>query len=60
MKKPTKKPVEKPAERSAKKSAALTKYNNPAGCSQCTCTMYSQDHDNICECTHNSEAHTGN
>ena len=27
-------------------------------CSECNCTGYDQDHDNICKCGHNSEKHT--
>ena len=27
-------------------------------CSECNCTGYDQDHDNICTCGHNSEKHT--
>jgi hypothetical protein len=27
-------------------------------CSECDCTGYDQDHDNICKCGHNSEKHT--
>ncbi len=35
-------------------------YNNPSGCSLCSCKMFSQDHGNKCTCGHNSEKHTGN
>jgi hypothetical protein len=27
-------------------------------CSECNCTGYDQDHDNICKCGHNSEKHS--
>ncbi len=26
-------------------------------CSECHCSGYDQDHDNICKCGHNSEKH---
>lgn len=40
--------------------AATDNFKNPAGCTLCNCTCYSQDHGNVCTCTHNSEKHTGN
>jgi len=58
-KKAAKKSLSKPAKKSAKKSKAA-QFNNPAGCSQCSCTMYQQDYAQICTCGHSSRYHTGN
>jgi hypothetical protein len=54
-KKSPKKAVTKPA-----KKTKVKRFNNPTGCTQCSCTRYQQDYGQICTCGHGSRSHTGN
>ncbi len=43
---------------SGKKATAAVKIRQQKCCDLCNCTGYSQDHDNICTCGHNSQKHS--